>query len=106
MSFTVKIEPYNIPVTVGLASYRLPNPPSKLKHKRRSVWEVIMTKFVLGFGSSHVCQICRRVEQSKNVSGWLQIDDPLHMDKDGCSVVCAECEKLNPDIFSSNKAIL
>jgi hypothetical protein len=79
--------------------YDIPSPPSQLKHRRRNLLEIIMTWLVMTIGSSHICQICRRVDLSNRVSGWLQIDHPIYKDKNGCSCVCFECEKANPEIF-------
>jgi hypothetical protein len=78
---------------ITLVSYKLPNPPTKLKHRRRNLLECFWSLFM----NSHICQICHRKEES--VDGWFQIDDPIHKDKNGCSVVCLECKELNPEIF-------
>ena len=85
-------------ITINNIRYKLPNPPSKLRHKRRNVFEIIIGWIM----SSHVCQICKRKE-IWSVSGWLQIDHPIYKDSDGCSNVCFECKKLNPEIFENVK---
>ena len=81
-------------LTTKLVQYNIPNPPSKLKHKKMNILEWFISKIM----SSHVCQVCGRKELW-SVSGWLQINHPKYRDKDGCSVVCFECEKMNPEIF-------
>ena len=80
-------------IKIKHVTYNIGN-PRKLKHKRRNIWEIFASSIM----SSHVCQICRRKEGF--VSGWLQINDPVYKDKDGCSVVCIECAKLNKEIFN------
>lgn len=86
-------------ITIEAVRYNIPHPPSLLRHKRRSLLDVFLTWLVMTIGSSHICQICRRVEQSSKVSGWLQIDHEAYKDKDGGSVVCQECTHSNPEIF-------
>lgn len=80
-------------LTFGMVRYPIGN-PRKLKHKQRNIFEVIVSWIM----SSHVCQICRRKE-IWSVSGWLQINDPKYKDSDGCSCVCVECARMNPDVF-------
>jgi hypothetical protein len=82
-------------LTIGLVQYKIGN-PRKLKHKKRNIWEVLVSWVV----QSHVCQICKRKE-IWSVSGWLQINDPIYKDKDDCSVVCFECAKQNEEIFGN-----
>ncbi len=81
-------------LSIELAKYNTEN-LRKLKHKRRSVFEFLASLIM----SSHVCQICRRKE-IWSVSSWLQIDDPIYKDKDGCSVICNNCKEANKEIFS------
>jgi len=83
-------------LTVKLAQYNLPDPPSKLKHKKMNLLEWVLSMIV----QSHVCQICGRKE-IYSVSGWLQIDHPVYKDKDGCSCVCLECAHQNPEVFDN-----
>lgn len=80
--------------SIEAVTYNLGSNPSKLKHRRRNIWEC----FISLIEDSHICQICGRKEDS--VHGWLQIDDPVYKDKDGCSVICVECEKMNPEVFN------
>jgi hypothetical protein len=75
--------------------YNLPDPPSKLKHRRRNPLEIILGWFC----NSHVCQVCKRKEPFITSGGWLQIDHPKYHNRDDCSVVCMECVNLNPKIF-------
>lgn len=79
---------------IELVRYNLPCPPSRLYHTPMNFWERVASLLM----NSHVCQICGRKE-IWSVSGWLQIDDPVHRDKNGCSVVCIECARANPDVF-------
>ena len=81
---SINIEPIN---------YQLPDPPSILKHKKRNFFEWLVSLLM----SSHVCQICKRKE-IWSISGWFQIDDPKHKDRNGCSVVCVECRKANSQV--------
>lgn len=83
-------------LTIGMVRYPIGN-PRELKHKQRNAFEVIISWIM----SSHVCQICKRKE-IWSVSGWLQIDDPLYKDSNGCSVVCMECARMNPDVFGEH----
>lgn len=83
--------------TMKGATYNIPHPPQKLKHKRRNMLEVLASSIM----SSHVCQICRRKE-IWSVSGWLQIDHPRYKEKNGGSTVCNECVKLNPEVFENH----
>jgi hypothetical protein len=80
-------------LTFGMVRYPIGN-PRKLKHKRRNLFEIAIS-FIK---SSHVCQICKRKE-IWSVSGWLQINDPVYKDSNGCSVVCYECARMNQNIF-------
>jgi len=85
-------------IKAKIVSYPLGPNPRKLRHKRRNPFEIIVSWLM----SSHVCQICRRKE-IWSVSGWHQIDDPVHKDKNGCSVICFECCERNPELFSKKK---
>ena len=76
-------------------NYKLGKYPHKLKHRRVGFFEKLLS---IG-ANCHRCQICSRIEGNIKPPGWLQIDDPEHKDKDGCSVVCYECWELNPEIF-------
>lgn len=84
-------------INIEMVTYKLPNPPQKLKHKRRNIFEILVSLIMF----SHVCQICRRKE-IWSVSGWLQIDHPKYQDKHGCSNVCMECARLNPEVFGEH----
>ena len=79
--------------TIESVKYKIGN-PRKLKHKRRNIFEVLVSLIM----DSHICQICKRKE-IWSVSGWLQIDDLIYKDKDGCSSVCYECARQNKEIF-------
>lgn len=83
-----------INVLLKSVQYGLPDPPSKLPHKRMNLFEWLMSLLV----QSHVCQICGRKE-IWSVSGWLQIDHPRYKDSNGCSSVCLECARRNPEVF-------
>jgi len=80
-------------ISIESVKYNIGN-PRKLKHKRRNIFEFLISLIM----SSHVCQICKRKE-IWSVSGWLQIDDPVYKDSAGCSNVCLECARANPDVF-------
>ena len=84
-------------ITVKMTEYSIGN-PRKLTHKRRNIFEVLISLIM----NSHVCQICRRKE-IWSVSGWLQINDPVYKDEDGCSCVCLECVEQNKEIFNPLK---
>lgn len=75
------------------ARYQMGHPPA-LPHRRQSVLERLCSLVV----RSPVCQICRR-KKLWSVSGWVQVDDPVYKDDNGCSVVCLECARHNPAIF-------
>lgn len=78
-------------------NYKLPDPPTKLKHRKQNILERLAS-FIM---QSHVCQVCRRKE-IWSVDGWLQIDDLNHHDSDGCSVVCSMCVLMNPKVFGKS----
>lgn len=82
---------------VGMIGYRLPMNPGSLNHRKRNPWELFCSLVV----SSHVCQVCGRKEP--NVIAWNQVDDPIHHDRDGCSVVCDECFQINKEYFEKNQ---
>ena len=85
-------------ITIRKIRYNIPEPPSLLRHQKKSLLELLIVGIIMLIGSSHICQVCRRVEQC-GVSGWLQIDHPKYVDKNGCSVVCKECAKANRGVF-------
>lgn len=82
-------------LTIAAAQYDLPNPPSKLKHKRMNLFQWLLCPIM----RSHVCQICGRKEAF--VSGWRQIDHPVYKDHREGSCVCFECEAANPEVFNN-----
>ena len=75
-------------ISAQLVRYPVPDQPSQLKHRRRSLWEWIVSLIV----SSHQCIVCCRKEPS--VSSWLQVDHAQPGD-----VVCDGCVAANPHIF-------